>query len=444
MQSDSIRSSARFPFPARAILLGCALILAFGSARAQTRKQGGARAETSASPAAPDALPANWNDAVELLADKIVAVSDKSKPATLEVNNISSLTAAEAAEVDAALGADLSQRLHIGSEPGSQTPIVVTLSESEAAYVWVAQVSNAGAQKVAMVSIPREGHSAVRGERPAMSLQRKIVWSQREPFLDFAVSQGGADGVPQVVILETGQIASYEERNGTWTASATIALHPTASLPRDARGMIWQGPGELEVLLPGEACSGPAGNVLSLSCAPYPSTNPEMRWPMVTAGPGRVNATFQANRNFFIGTGMAGQQTGADPPTFYTAADIGGQEVPAWLLAGLDGKTRLLEGDAKAQVVFSGWGDDIAAIQSGCSVGPEVLVTGTGDWTQPDHIQMYEVRDRQALAAGQPLDFPGPIFALWPSMDLKSARVVSENLQTGMYEASIVSVSCGD
>jgi hypothetical protein len=73
-----------------------------------------------------------------------------------------------------------------------------------------------------------------------------------------------------------------------------------------------------------------------------------------------------------------------------------------------------------------------------------VLVTGTGDWTQRDQIQAYDLKNHQALANGPPLEFPGPVLALWPSEDGKTVRVISRNLQTGAYEASIVSVSCGD
>ena len=73
-----------------------------------------------------------------------------------------------------------------------------------------------------------------------------------------------------------------------------------------------------------------------------------------------------------------------------------------------------------------------------------MLVTGAGDWTGPDRIQLYQIADKQANAVGEPLQFPGPILSLWPSADFQSARVVVHDLQTGMYEASIVSIGCGN
>jgi len=83
-------------------------------------------------------------------------------------------------------------------------------------------------------------------------------------------------------------------------------------------------------------------------------------------------------------------------------------------------------------------------VASACRGGWQVLASGAGDWTERDQIQLYEIRDRKAIAIGQPLELPGPTLALWPTDDGKSARVVSRNLETGLYEASIVSAHCSD
>ena len=432
MQSDLIRPSRRFLSPARGVLLGCVLLAAPAIAYAQSPPQ-------TASP-----LPAKWGDAVTSLAGKVEGLAEQGGPASLEIKNISSLNAADVSEISQALQGELAQRLHLATGSAAETQITVTLSENITGYVWVAQVHSGNSERTAVVTIPRETKVEFRGEQPAVSLERKAVWSQPEPFLDFALDSATPAGVPQMIVLEPNRIVSYESHDGKWMPGATIALHPTAALPRDVRGMIWEGAGELELFLPGESCSGTSPSIVSLSCAPFPSTNPEMNWPVVAGRSQRVNATFQANRNFFDGMAPGGGQTDAKLPAFYTAAATSAAGDASWLVAELDGKTHLYDGAADASATFSGWGDGIAAVQSGCGADPEVLVTGTGDWTQPDHVQMYEIRDRQALTTGQPLDFPGPILALWPSTDLKSARVVSRNLQTGMYEASIVSVSCGE
>ena len=83
------------------------------------------------------------------------------------------------------------------------------------------------------------------------------------------------------------------------------------------------------------------------------------------------------------------------------------------------------------------------ALASACGIGPLLLATGPGDWTMPDFIQAFGPKN-QADAVSEKVQFPGPILELWTSDDGKTARVVSRNLQTGAYEASIISVSCGD
>ena len=79
-----------------------------------------------------------------------------------------------------------------------------------------------------------------------------------------------------------------------------------------------------------------------------------------------------------------------------------------------------------------------------CGDARVALVTGSGDWSEPDSIQAFELRDEALVPSGDPLPFEGPVLALWPSADLKSARAVALNLRTGMYEASIISVTCGN
>jgi hypothetical protein len=98
---------------------------------------------------------------------------------------------------------------------------------------------------------------------------------------------------------------------------------------------------------------------------------------------------------------------------------------------------------AQPVVVYGRNIEDFAALTPACGVVPLRLITGAGDWTEPDFIQAFGLKN-QTDVTSEKLQFPGPILALWPSEDGKSARVVSRNLQTGAYEASIVSVSCGD
>jgi hypothetical protein len=89
-------------------------------------------------------------------------------------------------------------------------------------------------------------------------------------------------------------------------------------------------------------------------------------------------------------------------------------------------------------------GSDTVSLPLTCDDTSVVVTTGTGDWTQPDFLQGYKMVSDRAVAFGDPVAFPGPILALWSSPDGTSLRVVSRNLQTELYEASIVSVTCSE
>ncbi|HXN18533.1 MAG TPA: hypothetical protein VN875_09405 [Candidatus Binatus sp.] len=86
--------------------------------------------------------------------------------------------------------------------------------------------------------------------------------------------------------------------------------------------------------------------------------------------------------------------------------------------------------------------EDYAVLAGACGDDSLMLASGAGDWTVPDFIQGYD--GRNLSAATQQIQVPGPVLELLRNDDGKSARVVSRNLKTGVYEASIVSVSCDD
>lgn len=73
-----------------------------------------------------------------------------------------------------------------------------------------------------------------------------------------------------------------------------------------------------------------------------------------------------------------------------------------------------------------------------------ILASGNGDWTQPDSIQGYALTDLegQAAVSGSPVEFDGPVLALYREGKQSAARAVVHNLKTGNYEAYIVTATC--
>jgi hypothetical protein len=426
MWFNSMRLARRSHSPFRAVLFALFLVVSSIAGSQITW------AQSSPQPAAQ--LPPVWNDAVARLASKIGSIAGSPGTISLTVKNSSSLTDADVAAISQALRVELKRlRFSVVPESSAQTHALVTLSEGTEGYVWVAQVQNTDAERLAMVTVTK-ANDITSGPLPVIA--RNLVWEQPDPFLDFEWHEFAGGVTSTTTVLEFGNVRHYLFARTTSSTPLRDLLQPGSALKAtgDPRGEFIDTPtnkggamvsGALCVSSTSWVCGDPSGGV----------------WPLWYGIGGR----FAAGRNYFTGLDFGEGVSKVKQIPFYSVSfmhfEDGGE---FWITTELDGKARLYEGLNTPTAIFSGWGDDIATIKTACNREWQVLVTGTGDRTQPDHIQIYEIKDRRATPVGQPLEFPGPILALWPSNDMRSARVVSRNLQTGMYEASIVSVTCSE
>ncbi len=79
-----------------------------------------------------------------------------------------------------------------------------------------------------------------------------------------------------------------------------------------------------------------------------------------------------------------------------------------------------------------------------CGDKSVALVSGNGDWTQPDSLQGYlfsDVVKPDAVLSGGPIEFDGPIMSMQAD-DRESVHVIVRNLKTGNYEGYIVTATC--
>jgi hypothetical protein len=387
-------------------------------------------------------LPTKWNDAVRSLAEKIAAAAAPSHAIALQVKNTSTLSAADVGKLRETLEAELSSR-HVHTSPAdsgapdSAVPVHATFSEGAEGFVWIAEIGRGEGKVIAIVPAPKLKEQHASDRKPSLTLLRNIVQRQSEMIVDFEKKDILGGTASSVRVLDLAWTLAHSA-----FVSDTMALSGSARLSeiyaaRDPRGRFLRTKGgQLQTFIPGLFCVGTWIGISGFDCGP----GSEQAWPV---GDG-LESPYAANRNYFVG--FVNDENGwlVNKPPFFSAATYPLDHSTFRILAELDGKARLYEDTATPAATFSGWGDDIVSIKTACDKTWKVIVTGTGDWTQPDHIQIYEITEHQAVAIGQPLDFPGPITAMWPSDDGKSARVISRNLQTGMYEASIVFVSCSD
>jgi hypothetical protein len=321
------------------------------------------------------------------------------EPVTLNVKNVSSLGAAEAAEIRRVLEAELKAA---GQQTGS---VDVTISENLTEFVLAAEVRRAGERQVFLESWPR---TTAKGTA-RVTLDKRLLWEQDQPILDAARS-----GDTILVLDSAGiQMVRGEVRRA-------VPIPAGRTWPRDLRGHLALSLPAFTAWLPGTICRGAVDPQLSIEC--QDSQEP---WLL---GPG-VLATFATGRNFFAGHIFASPGGAREVPPFYSGAPIG----DSWVLAGVDGRTRVYTAAWEEAAAIGTWDGDVAALQSPC--GTRILVAAA------DSVQPFEVRSGTAIAAGPALEFAGSVTALWSAGE--SATVIAHDLETGHYAAYSLAPACG-
>gem|GEM_PF-1566631 len=433
-------------FPRRFLPLLCTLLFALLLARSQANAQ----AQSSSQIAASAAMPSRWNDAVNKLAAEIAAAAKPATAIVLKLENQSPISEAQAAAVREGLASQLRQsNLSVrfapaaASNPPANPPagadtanVRVVLSQGADGLLWIAQVERADSRQVAIVPVPQAAAPALPGRIPV--LQRRIVYQGREPILDFTVNRQG--NVDSWRVLGDGGLAEFTAPLSAGADSIPITRKPLRNAPasRDPRGRLAiNAAGYPAILLGNTSCAESPGES-SLFCGGQAAAE----WPIG----GGWRATYDGDHNYFQATSLTSDISSWKLPAFFSAATFepaqGAAEI---ILSELDGKARLYSrGTDAPKSVFSGWGDEVATLPANCDQDWHVLAAGTGDWTQPDFVQMYRVENGQASAEGERLNLPGPVLSIWRAPGESSVRMISRNLETGMYEASVLSASCGN
>jgi hypothetical protein len=383
-------------------------------------------------------LPHAWNEAVYAIAQKSAAAMAPVHAFSSEVNDVSQSAPVELAGIRRAFEDDMLARGMRPVAAPADTQIVLSISRSLAGFTLVAEIRRGDAVPAVVVAPVAVDEPVTPQPGGEPGLQRKIVWQQVAPLLDFDQIAGESNQMFWY-FLEPEHLIVYEFEGGQQVLQDSRAI-PRRFATRDLRGWISATDAtHVSAFVGGGRCDTVWNPSLAMDCR----DNSGEQWPM-----GAASWTFAPGRNYFSGTVTLSSSLQAKFPPFYSSASpqaaTSGQGASRRIIAGLDGKAEFFDGTADAVSTFSDWGSDVVSIAGACGAGWEVLATGAGDWMQKDQIQLYEIRDRKAVALGQPLELPGPTLAAWPSDDGKSARLISRNLETGLYEASIVSVGCGN
>jgi hypothetical protein len=211
-----------------------------------------------------------------------------------------------------------------------------------------------------------------------------------------------------LIVLDPTGVSVYRDRQ----LIQSLPIPAWKPMPRDPRGRLLIDRDTFRAFLPGTICTG------SLSPASMSCGESNAPWPL-----DGVAAELAPGRNYFTTPRLGSFFSVASAPNFQ-------------LVAGVDGRVRIYDNALGEVSVLSGWGSDIASIESGCA---EILATRPGDAGEPDAVQAYEGAGR---SAGDPASFLGPVVALWRSARRGEAVAIARSSETGRYAAYSLAVNC--
>jgi hypothetical protein len=383
----------------------------------------------------PMILAGDWRAPVEQLARKIAAATGPGAVA-LDVSNKSSLSRTDAEEIRRRLTSELGGLgVRLVNADQAAASIRVSLSENLQDYVWVAEIHQGNNElSVVMVTAPRPASTAVDCSPTALTIRKTLLWTDENRILDVALVNGN----PQhMIVLKSESVTLLKVQDGRWQQEQSLPVSHSRPWPRDLRGRLALRNDHLfDAYLPGVFCRSSTTAPLALNC--YESDDP---WPLGTDQSG-LSAFFAPTRNFFTGALAPGIEKQTTVGPFYSTAMLPRDKYKLWIFSTVDGQVHLLDGISDQTAPHLGWGSDIASVRSSCGLGWQVLVTGNEDGAS-DSIRAFEIADRDPTAASQPVEFTGRITALWSDADGTGALAVSQNSETGKYEAYRLSIACG-
>ncbi len=363
---------------------------------------------------------------VHALAQKIASALKPRAQAILSFRNVSSMSAADAAAMQAAMERELRALGVAGGETvADASRVEMTLSENLRGFVWTAEIRTGDARAFAIEEFPK---TLPASGTTSMAIEKKLLLEQDRRILDLATLGRG------LLVLDSEALTLYENAGGEWQRKLSVRIPVTRPWPRDLRGRLLAQGDTYQAYLPGLTCNGNAGGGISITC------RDASLWP-IGAGPSMLGfAQFTPARNYFDGRVIAPNGSTVTVAPFFCAAEFRLATGSAWALAGVDGQTHLYNSPVKN--AWADMGNGIAGLESDCGGRSQMLASAAGDGTVTDSVSAYDMIDGAPCPTGDAVAFPGPVTALWPAAERGVAFAVSRDLTSGRYAAFRLAITC--
>ncbi|HEY1939157.1 MAG TPA: hypothetical protein VGJ33_14585 [Candidatus Angelobacter sp.] len=372
--------------------------------------------------------PSSNTAAVSEFVQSILSRAASPSAVAISFQNVSSLSPeAQEALQNAVLNGFRAANVSLVKAEQAVADVQITFSEDWQGYVWLANIQMGSSSQLVIKKLPRQQRVAS-SRAPTLTLRKISVWQQETPILDFFQDN------QNLLILEPDTLSLYASDSGQWRPRQTLGIPHQHPWPRDLRGRLEVHGSEINVFLPGARCTGKISPP-ALDC--NASDDP---WPI---DPGQLVAFFSPRRNFFTGL-LAGQDGGASVAPFFSGAAWRNGDQRFWLFTGTDGRARLFQNELATPVAtLNGWGSTLAAVHSTCGSGWQILTSSPADTVRLDSVQAVEFTGHEALPVSAPIDFSGPVQALWTAGNYGQAvNGVQQSQTSGKYEAFTLTIVC--
>jgi len=212
-------------------------------------------------------------EAIAALAGEVLAVRNIQGPMRIEWRNESSLSAAESDALQSQFSTQLAGVRGLLSDDASARLLSVTLRDTATQLVVVARIPSSDGEQIRIVQASRASFTAQSVQQLVPSLQKELLWKQREPILDAVEHAAGETKLLLVLGRET--LSAYAPSQTQMELRAVAHFAGSVRHARALAGRIhFPRPGDAHFLLelPGRACSGTLAEQIALECGSSKAT----------------------------------------------------------------------------------------------------------------------------------------------------------------------------
>lgn len=323
-----------------------------------------------------------FEDSAKDLARKIAASLPVQEEVILNVRNLSTLRPNDFAVAEQNLKSELQALgIRFAGTPGQTTSLTVTLSENMTSFVWAAEIRQGDSSRAVLLAFPRPAENSAGSREMPFALHSEKFWEGSQRVLDAAIV-AGSNGAHLLLLLTPDALLIRSVGSDQIVA---VPFSPVAMVTRDPTGGLTQSENIVTATTASRICNIDTLSRTLVDCHPMP----------------------------------------VDPPTtggvFENLLDL-----------------------AQSGDMHVDKGAQVASAPDACGIGRQFLAAGSGDYTEPDTILLYESTGTQGVIAEKPLSdvlrFPGPVLSI--QSGAAPPRAIVHNLRTGNYEAYQISISC--